>query len=416
MAKKNTPETESKADKKAKKTAAPVEQMEPVEAVDTVKKGKKAKDAVSPTALPLSQIVEIKGFNPRHVLQNIDELAASFKKQGVLSPILVRPHATKANVYELLDGHRRFKAAEIAKLSEIPIFVRADLSEISDALLAALTTGNGQLNPDLNSVEQAHAFKKLEDEGVTVTKIAFSVGVSSQHIRNCLALLDAPKDILDLVASGDLAASTATTIAKLEKDVQAKVLPEVTSHTTAADVKALVNKIVKEEKKAQEDAEGASDAESDGEETDDAGTRNTSGGSKKSIPEQGTFKLPKTRKEVSAKLEDLAVLAENAESEEAKANILLQVAALLWASGDIEDIRRTDSREFKKAYKALVAGIQWDDEGEAEAEEEKPAKAEKKGKKAKAAAEEQEEENEDEQEEESDDEDSDEQEEESDEE
>ncbi|MCP5395686.1 MAG: ParB/RepB/Spo0J family partition protein [Sphingomonadaceae bacterium] len=127
------------------------------------------------------------------------ELAASIEQRGVIQPVIVRPLA--GGRYQLVAGERRWRAAQKARLHEIPALIR-DLSEREVMALALIENIQRE---DLNPVEEARAYHRLsEDEGLTQAEIAKMVDKSRSHVANFQRLLALPDAVLDHVERGDL--------------------------------------------------------------------------------------------------------------------------------------------------------------------------------------------------------------------
>ncbi|MEP2551692.1 MAG: ParB/RepB/Spo0J family partition protein [Marinomonas sp.] len=122
------------------------------------------------------------------------ELAASIAARGVIQPIIVREH--KNGRYHLVAGERRWRAAQKARLHEIPALIR-DLDEREVMALALIENIQRE---DLNPIEEARAYHRLsEEEGLTQAEIARMVDKSRSHVANLQRLLQLPSDVLDLV-------------------------------------------------------------------------------------------------------------------------------------------------------------------------------------------------------------------------
>jgi ParB family chromosome partitioning protein len=154
----------------------------------------------------------------------LEELAASIRARGLIQPIVVRPHGHR---YQIVAGERRWRAAQRARLHEVPVIVR-DLSD-SETLEVALLE-NIQRR-DLNAIEEAEAYKRLVDDyGHTQDELGKLVHKSRSHIANLLRLLDLPPSVRALVVSGDLsmgharALVTALDPAALAQDVVSRGL------------------------------------------------------------------------------------------------------------------------------------------------------------------------------------------------
>jgi ParB family chromosome partitioning protein len=154
----------------------------------------------------------------------LEELAESIKARGLIQPIVVRPHGHR---YQIVAGERRWRAAQRARLHEVPVIVR-DFSD-SETLEVALLE-NIQRR-DLNAIEEAEAYQRLIDEyGHTQEVLGALVHKSRSHVANLLRLLDLPASVRALVVTGELsmgharALVTAVDPAALAQDVVAKGL------------------------------------------------------------------------------------------------------------------------------------------------------------------------------------------------
>jgi ParB family chromosome partitioning protein len=144
-------------------------------------------------------------FQPRRnfASEEIDELAASMRNHGVLQPILVRKDPKNPQAFELIAGERRWRAAQKAKLHEIPAVVR----EFSDAeALEAALIENLQ-RADLSAIEEARAYTRLMREfGHTQEKLAEALGKSRPYVANLVRLLALPETIQVMIDKGELSA------------------------------------------------------------------------------------------------------------------------------------------------------------------------------------------------------------------
>ena len=151
--------------------------------------------------LPLSDIRPHPG-QPRRFFDEdaLNELAQSIKQRGVIQPVIVRPRAN-AQGYELVAGERRWRAAQRARLHEIP----AIISDLSDEDTIAIALIENIQREDLNAVEEAQAYQRLVDEqGYSQNQIATMVDKSRSHIANLMRLLVLPNRVLQLVAEKKL--------------------------------------------------------------------------------------------------------------------------------------------------------------------------------------------------------------------
>lgn len=145
---------------------------------------------------------------PRRRFNNeeLQELAASISEKGVLQPLIVRPNPKLPNSYEIVAGERRWRAAQIAQLHELPVLER-DYTD--DEVLEIAIIENVQ-RADLNPIEEAAGYRQLMDRfGHTQEKLAEALSKSRSHIANLLRLLQLPEDVLELLRNGDLTAGHA---------------------------------------------------------------------------------------------------------------------------------------------------------------------------------------------------------------
>ena len=128
----------------------------------------------------------------------LDDLAASIAARGLIQPIVVRPHGKE---YQIVAGERRWRAAQRARLHEVPVIVR----ELDDAETMEIALVENIQRQDLNAIEEADAYRKLIDEfGHTQEVLAKLVHKSRSHIANLLRLLDLPAPVQQLVVTQQL--------------------------------------------------------------------------------------------------------------------------------------------------------------------------------------------------------------------
>jgi ParB family chromosome partitioning protein len=159
--------------------------------------------------LALASIRPLPG-NPRKHFDDaaLDELASSISARGVIQPIIVRPHP-EGTGYQLVAGERRWRAAQRARLHEIPALVR----NLSEREVMALALIENLQREDLNPVEEARAYHRLADtEGMTQVEIAKLVDKSRSHIANMHRLMSLPEPVLELVEQGKLSFGHAKTL------------------------------------------------------------------------------------------------------------------------------------------------------------------------------------------------------------
>lgn len=150
--------------------------------------------------LPLAEIRPHPG-QPRRWFDEeaLDDLARSIAQRGVIQPVIVRPR--QGGGYELVAGERRWRAAQRARLHEIPAIVR----ELSDSDTFALALIENIQREDLNPVEEAEAYQRLVgDQGYSAVDVARMVDKSRSHIANMLRLLALPQPVLRMIADKSL--------------------------------------------------------------------------------------------------------------------------------------------------------------------------------------------------------------------
>jgi ParB family chromosome partitioning protein len=139
--------------------------------------------------------------------QPLADLAASIKEKGVLSPILVRPIG--ADRYEIVAGERRWRAAQIAKLHDVPVVVR----ELADDQALEIAIIENVQRADLNAIEEGAAYDELITRfGRTQEDVAREVGKSRSHVANTIRLLRLPEAVKAWIREGKLTAGHARTL------------------------------------------------------------------------------------------------------------------------------------------------------------------------------------------------------------
>jgi len=155
-------------------------------------------------------------YQPRRLFdpELLQELAESLKSEGMIQPIIVRPFA---DAYELVAGERRWRAAQLAGMSEIPAIIR----EMEDRSVAAVSLIENIQRKDLNPLEEAAAFARLCDEfGMTHQQVASSVGRSRVAVTNLMRLLELHDEVKVMVDKGELETGHARAIVALPKEDQ----------------------------------------------------------------------------------------------------------------------------------------------------------------------------------------------------
>jgi ParB family chromosome partitioning protein len=158
----------------------------------------------APSALPVAQIQAGK-YQPRTRMDDgsLAELAASIKSQGIMQPVLVRPIDPSASGarYEIIAGERRFRAAQLAGLDEIPVLVR----EVDDQNAAAMALIENIQREDLNPLEEAQGIARLISEfSFTHEQAAQAVGRSRSAVSNLLRLVNLAQPVQTMLMAGDI--------------------------------------------------------------------------------------------------------------------------------------------------------------------------------------------------------------------
>ena len=166
-------------------------------------------------------------FQPRRRFDDasLTELASSIKAQGIMQPIIVRKNATDAGAgagaklvaYEIIAGERRFRAAQLAGLAEVPVIVK----DVDDRTALTLALIENLQRQDLNAIEEALGLQRLIAEfSFTHEQAAEAVGKSRSAVSNLLRLLDLASPVQDRVIAGTLEMGHARALAPLPKDKQ----------------------------------------------------------------------------------------------------------------------------------------------------------------------------------------------------
>lgn len=203
--------------------------------------------------------------NPYQPRQNFDEtalreLAASIKEHGVFQPIIIKK---SIKGYEIIAGERRVKASKLAGLKEIPAIIR----DFSDSEMMEIALLENLQRENLNSIEEATAYKKLlENLNLTQEKLAERLGKSRSHITNMLGILTLPENVQNLIGSKKISMGHARVLSKLEdphqiaelsdriitEELSVRQLEEMTSSTEHYERK---NKITRQPKQKNQEYE-----------------------------------------------------------------------------------------------------------------------------------------------------------------
>ncbi len=196
-----------------------------------------------------AEMIRISSIDPRHdqprktfEREALESLADSIAAYGVLQPIIVRKNLDIEGTYEIIAGERRWRAAKMAGLSEIPavIFDGDDLKAAQVAMIENIQ------REDLNPVEEALGYGALIDRfGLTQEQLAKQVGKSRATITNMLRLLDLPEEVLELLRSGELQTGHARALLGLDDEAHMILLANrtVASNLSVREVEAAVKRM-----------------------------------------------------------------------------------------------------------------------------------------------------------------------------
>lgn len=148
--------------------------------------------------------------------EELDSLADSIRQKGVIQPLIVRRKPGR-DVYEIVAGERRWRAAQLAQQHEVPVVVR----ELSDTEVLEIAIIENIQREDLNAIEEALGFRQLMTRfGHTQEKLAEALSRSRSHVANLLRLLTLPSEVQDMVRDGTISAGHARTLIGSPKAVE----------------------------------------------------------------------------------------------------------------------------------------------------------------------------------------------------
>lgn len=168
------------------------------------------------------------------------ELAESVKKYGVLQPIMVKPMPD--TTYKIIAGERRYRAAMLAGLTEVPVIIR----ELDDREVSEVALIENLQREDLNAVEEALGYKNLQETyGLTQDEIASAVGKSRSAVANSMRLLALPEKVVEMLRNGDLSGGHARALLTIENEDELIKTAEklVESGASVRDAEKLANAV-----------------------------------------------------------------------------------------------------------------------------------------------------------------------------
>ena len=179
--------------------------------------------AAGVTSLKVGEMIAGK-YQPRRRFDDasLAELSASIKAQGIMQPIVVRK--TVSGKHEIIAGERRFRAAQLTGLAEVPVIVK----EVDDKTALTLALIENLQRQDLNAIEEAHGLQRLIAEfSFTHEQAAEAVGKSRSAVSNLLRLLELAAPVQDRVIAGTLEMGHARALATLPKDKQVMLAEKI---------------------------------------------------------------------------------------------------------------------------------------------------------------------------------------------
>lgn len=171
----------------------------------------------SETELPIERVYA-NPDQPRRTFteKDLEDLTASVATKGVIQPLIVRPDPNNQDGYQIVAGERRWRAAQRAKLHNIPVLIR----DLTDTEVLELAIIENIQRADLNAVEEAMGYRQLMDKfGHTQEKMAEALGKSRSHIANLLRLLNLPPEVLEYLQDGRISAGHARALVPAEDPV-----------------------------------------------------------------------------------------------------------------------------------------------------------------------------------------------------
>jgi ParB family transcriptional regulator, chromosome partitioning protein len=190
--------------------------------------------------LPLD-LIEPGRLQPREAFEPeaLEDLARSIRARGVVQPVVVRPLA--AGRYELIAGERRWRAAQLAGLGELPALVR----EVGDEAALAIALIENIQREDLNPLEEASALRRLAEEfDLTHQEVADAVGRSRVGVTNLMRLLELPADVQEWVRRGSLEMGHARALLGLDPSARREAATTVVERDlTVRQTEALVRRL-----------------------------------------------------------------------------------------------------------------------------------------------------------------------------
>lgn len=174
----------------------------------------------APASATAEQVLPIERVNPNPDQPRRDfdedalkELAASIEEKGIIQPLIVRADPGKSDQYQIVAGERRWRAAQLARLHEVPVVIRS----FNDTEVLEIAIIENIQRADLNPVEEALGYRQLQEKfGHTQEQLSSALGKSRSHIANLMRLLNLPEEVLAWLRQGKLSAGHARALITAE--------------------------------------------------------------------------------------------------------------------------------------------------------------------------------------------------------
>ncbi|MGL2215872.1 ParB/RepB/Spo0J family partition protein, partial [Oenococcus oeni] len=201
----------------------------------------------SVSTISLSSL-KVNPYQPRKTFDeaSLSELAESLKQSGVIQPLIVRAHGKN---YQIVAGERRFRAAKLAKLTEVPVIVK----DLSDSAMMELAIIENLQREDLNPIEEAQGINSyMKELALTQAQVAEKLGKSRAGVANTLRLLNLPTEVQQLMIDGKLSMGHARALLGLDSQPDMLLLAHriVKEGLSVRQVEELVRKSANPEKKS----------------------------------------------------------------------------------------------------------------------------------------------------------------------
>ena len=197
---------------------------------------KSSSEPNSPTNLPIEHIIPNQNQPRKDFAQDeLSSLALSIRETGIIQPILVRKNDDS---YEIVAGERRWRAAQIANIHEVPVVIK----ELTNEEVVKISIIENIQRVDLNPIEEANSYNQLIKEfGYTQEKVATSLGKSRSYITNALRLLSLPKSIIKHLQEGKLSSGHARALVGVanSENLARKIMDE---NLSVRDIENIVKK------------------------------------------------------------------------------------------------------------------------------------------------------------------------------